>query len=390
MKLTDFDKTCLLTALENHKREKRAPINWRVGIRARFSQIPSELSTSDDKPLIQGFTETSWLNSTGKTEQLNLVSKAESNLRGFLQSRHIEDIEPARTTKIDPDVFMNLGYAFVTSRKKYSREETDKLLQEWQSKGLDCFIIPELGQGAALYELTAVELIPKFKKAMDTKNVPLNGPAGVIYGRIEDVIHEEALIKEARETVNQAFESLETEGLAVRVKGVHLCWNWNGLVLTREGVAVAEDLQFRLKMQSKEEKRPKLGIKYLVRCPGCTKIYYTTNDDFDPDRAVRGHDLDLLPEYQRMKWSKPFTNDAIGMNITCLCEQPLVGYNNLFLDGVLVDPADNADRSTGKIDDKKLLELVDEGKSQPKIAEIFGVTKQAVNKRLKYLQGEAE
>jgi predicted transcriptional regulator len=41
-----------------------------------------------------------------------------------------------------------------------------------------------------------------------------------------------------------------------------------------------------------------------------------------------------------------------------------------------------------KIIDRKLLRMVDQGKSQVEAAEFFGVTKQAVNKRLKELRGK--
>jgi ParB-like chromosome segregation protein Spo0J len=41
-----------------------------------------------------------------------------------------------------------------------------------------------------------------------------------------------------------------------------------------------------------------------------------------------------------------------------------------------------------KIDDRKLLRMVDAGKTQVEAAEYFGVSKQAVNKRLKELRGK--
>jgi ParB-like chromosome segregation protein Spo0J len=41
-----------------------------------------------------------------------------------------------------------------------------------------------------------------------------------------------------------------------------------------------------------------------------------------------------------------------------------------------------------KIDDRKLLRMVDQGKNQVEAAEYFGVSKQAVNKRLKELRGK--
>ena len=44
-------------------------------------------------------------------------------------------------------------------------------------------------------------------------------------------------------------------------------------------------------------------------------------------------------------------------------------------------------KSRHKINDNKLLTLVDKGKSQAKIAKVFGVSRQAVNKRLKELRG---
>lgn len=43
---------------------------------------------------------------------------------------------------------------------------------------------------------------------------------------------------------------------------------------------------------------------------------------------------------------------------------------------------------TGKINDTKLIRMVDAGVSQAKVAEGFGVTRQAVNKRLKELRGQ--
>lgn len=43
--------------------------------------------------------------------------------------------------------------------------------------------------------------------------------------------------------------------------------------------------------------------------------------------------------------------------------------------------------SNGKINDTKLIRLVDEGKSQAEVATLFGVSRQAVHKRLKELRG---
>ena len=41
-----------------------------------------------------------------------------------------------------------------------------------------------------------------------------------------------------------------------------------------------------------------------------------------------------------------------------------------------------------KINDRKLLRMVDQGKTQVEVGKFFGVSKQAVNKRLKVLRGK--
>lgn len=43
--------------------------------------------------------------------------------------------------------------------------------------------------------------------------------------------------------------------------------------------------------------------------------------------------------------------------------------------------------SNAKINDTKLIRLIDKGESQSKIAELFGVSRQAINQRLKELRG---
>jgi hypothetical protein len=52
--------------------------------------------------------------------------------------------------------------------------------------------------------------------------------------------------------------------------------------------------------------------------------------------------------------------------------------------------ADETVKQTGgKIDDEKLLAMADEGKPQTEIAKFFSVSKQAINKRLKFLKKDA-
>lgn len=395
MNLNETEKMFLLEALKNYQRGRHEPIHWRVGIRGRFGQTPSEVQVKNKAPLVNGFTETSWLNFKRLDELVTRINEAFGILRAYLESKHIEGLDWSRTnTVVDPHVFLSLGFVFITSKMKYSRIEAEKQLEDWTALGLDCFILPELDQVANLYELAALELVPKYAKAMDTVNLPRDEHSGAIYGEIKDCIADKNIVGKAEEEIGKAFSTLESEGLAVIVEGVHLCWSWRGIILTREGTIVAEDLKFRIRQQAKEDKKPKAGISYLVKCPVCRKIFFMTTDMFDPDRAVRGYDLDFLPKFKKLRWSKPFTNDAIGQNIICNCGAFLVGMDNRFLDGVLIDPADHTaeeseEESDEKINNEELLKLTDEGLSQTKIAEIFKVSRQAIHKRLRALKGDS-
>jgi len=124
---------------------------------------------------------------------------------------------------------------------------------------------------------------------------------------------------------------------------------------------------------------------------------------FRPDKPVTGEMLRLLPDLSKSTWHLNFGPSDAGEAICCPnCDEGLIDWDSgRFLEGTLIpsdEDTENINESEEaetdqpgaekkKIDDAKLLEMVDEGKTQVEAANFFGVTKQAISKRIKALRG---
>jgi len=146
--MKELEKQIILMAHKNHTHERRAPAHWRVGIKAHISQGPVELSS--ETKVIDGICENNWMRFSDANSIENLVSDAKNKLEGFLKSIHLEGVEWGRTSNIRPEIFLKLGFVFVTSNKIFERSKAESLMADWQKLGLDCFILAELQPGGDL------------------------------------------------------------------------------------------------------------------------------------------------------------------------------------------------------------------------------------------------
>jgi len=177
--------------------------------------------------------------------------------------------------------------------------------------------------------------------------------------------------------------------------------------LTKAGVSMAEQLKEAAYQAFLDEQASRSPRQSKIRCISCGEVLLHTNNRFRPDRSVSGDMLEFLPDLAQAGYSIQFGPNDCGDAIQCpACGEGLVdGSSFRFKEGVLVDPEDSeteeseninesesseelesSSQSKGKIDDFKLLELIDKGKNQVEIAEYFQCSKQAVNQRLKTLR----
>ncbi len=387
----------LLKALENragHGRDNVLP-KWRCIAIQRFDQTPAEIETVNAPEVATpAFGLSTMMTMVSAADIHNRASSARANLATRLEAARAKDPDFGSSRQVDPEMFIRLGFVWVGSRPKLSKADSEEVAKDWRNKGFEVFVHCQTGDGADLYELQAVNLIPKFAKKAQLDHLPSDSNRGIVFGTIEAAIPDEKIAAEAWKEVDTAFQTLESEGLVVRVQGVNMGARWQGISLSHEGLAVAKDMKFRLRQQSADDAKPKGVGPFHVCCPNCKQVFMKTTDMYTEDSPVHGYMLEFLPQYKKLKWSLPFMPSAIGQNITCPgCSCVLTGTNNRFLDGILTDPNEEEkadiqpDESTGgKIDDEALLKMVDEGKPQTEIARFFQVSKQAVNKKLKALR----
>jgi len=319
--MNELEKAILKKAHQHHVAEKRPPAVFRVTIRAFFQQRPVALAAEEG--MINGIFPDGWLCFIGhSSERVNSAIQARNALRNYLRSRRVDGIEYGRADLVDTEIFVRLGYVCEFSRKLYGLEDVVAQKSEWEGLGLDCAAIVEIQRsngpdpnGAALYSWEALDLLPDFEGTVATDRLTIRGQYGRPPGAIEHVVDADTAGR-VRPEVDRAFKNIEEMSLAVRVKGVNLHFRYDGLMLTRAGLQVAEE----------------------------------------------------LPEKEKQAaWEARFQSDP------------------------LVDSPDAESQSTGgKIDDQELLELVDGGATQVEAAAFFGVSKQAVNKKLKTLRGDSE
>jgi len=388
MELSELEKELLIKTFK--RVTENDVVSWRVAVRAQIDQTMTEAAAQTI--MARGVAHSHLLCASSDSQLSNAASGTLSALRG-----HLENLGSVRGVfdwgyggSKEPAIWRELGYVAHFSKRKSIRSEAEALQGRLTEMGLDCFIVAEMPALPAITELSVCRLIPRFAKEMVVDRLPVDQQNGLIYGSITDAIKDEKLAAEAKSTIDGVFEHLEKMTLVSRVNGVRLCWEWSGFVFTREGINVARDLEEQIRRRAKEDARVAPGI-YHVRCPACTRTEMVTTVDFDPDRPVRGWMLDFADKFKRLNWSLPFKPSDVGQNIVCShCQTVLIGTDNRFLSGVLVDQAAETEDVDGrKIDDEELLRLVDSGKSQVEIAGIFGCSKQAVSKRLKALR-EAE
>ncbi len=332
-----IEREILLAAYGNHKLERRIPANWRVAIRAHITQDPVELSA--ERKMINGINENNWMRFSDLNTAKNLVSDAKNKLEGFLKSHHVENIEPGRTANIRPEIFLKLGYVFVLSNRFYEKLKADDLMQEWKKLGLNTFILAELPPDADLFSSEALGLT-KYADLVKTVHLVRKGFSGRIPGSVEGVIvgEKKAVIEEAKKTVDTAFQALEKEGLAVRIRGFNLCFSWSGLALTRAGVAMAEKIKEGLYQEFLAEQAAKAEKQCKIKCLSCGEVLLQTTIRFRSDKAVTGDMIELLPNLSQSTWVINFGSCDTGEAITCPnCGVGLISQDSgRFQEGTLI------------------------------------------------------
>ena len=314
--MKELEKEILLKAFGNHELERKEPAFWRVGIKSYISQGPVELSS--EKKLIDGIYEPNWMKFTDLSPTKNLVMDAKNRLMEFLNSHHMEGIEPSRTANIQSEIFLKLGYVFVLSNRLYEKSRAESLMADWQKRGLNAFILSEIPPGSDLYASEALEFI-KYADLVQTVHLVPRGHIGRIPGSVEGVLvgEKETVIKEAAKLVDSAFQALEKSGLAVRVQGFNFCFTWSGLSLTRAGVAMAEKIQEDAYQNFLAEQASRAPEACKVKCLSCGEVLLQTTSLFRPDKAVTGAMLRLLPNLSESTWQLNFGYSDAGEAITC-------------------------------------------------------------------------
>ena len=332
-----IEREILLAAYGNHKLERRIPAYWRVGIKSYVSQGPVELSA--ETKMINGSDENNWMRFADLNPVKNLIGDAKNKLEQYLNSHHIEGLEPGRTSHIQPEIFMKLGYVFVTSNKLFERSKADDLIQEWKKLGLNTFILAELPPDADLFSSEALSQT-KYADLVKTVHLAPRGFSGRIPGSVEGVLGEKkSVIDEAKKMVDTAFQALEKEGLAVRIRGFNLCFSWSGITLTRAGVSMAEQLKEEEYQTFLDEQAAKAPEQCKIKCLSCGEILLQTTNTFRPDQPITGNMIEFLPGLAQAGWSVKFGPNDIGDAIMCPnCGSGLIDSDSgRFQEGVLMD-----------------------------------------------------
>ena len=376
----------LLQTYENYIHEARKPVHWRIGIKAYINQLP--VATSEDK-MIYGINEPTWLSFQNDTQAHNAASKAYSDLTQYLRSHHVEGVEPGFTNTIQPACFLALGYVCVVSKKFSTKDEAVSLKKKWEEMGLTCFLMDELSEGADLYASDALEFT-EYKDLIQKSHLIARGRYGRIPGGVESCLmnEKEDTILQAQKTITAAFQSLENQGLAVHVKGVNLCFEWDGIVLTREGARMVEVIKEKGRLDFMIEQETRRGKVYHVSCPSCGEVYFQTSALFDPTKRLTGSMVELLPNLDPAMWLN-FSGDDSGDSLACPgCESALVNSDGFLRPSSLVeldvfDTETSAGEPGGgsrKEIKNEVLKLLDEGLFQVDVANTLGIDKGYVSK----------
>lgn len=338
MEVAEFIENRLMEAYKIHNEKHRVPVTWRVVIRCPFDGTGE---VGDDRQ-VQGIPLSDWLRFKFPTEPAERARQTYQQLKIYLKGQKIRGVSWSATDLVDPEIFLSAGFCWAMSAALNTRSEAEALRETWASMGLDCFTLIDIG-GADIYG-TADQ-----------------GPEMI-----------------------EAFREMELAGLGCQVQGYNQGRAWKGIALTQKGVDAAEDLTERKRRELVDATKPEKPFISNIKCLQCGAICYRTTDAFEVGKLLKGSMLELLLEFQNQSWLKPFPDDAEGEAIICAeCGASLAGPNHRLPENCLVDEPP----STGRIDDEKLMELVDQGLTQVQIAEVFSVRKQAVSKRLKKLKG---
>jgi len=337
--ITDYQKEILSKAYTNHVQEKREPVTWRVCVKAPLNQRPVEMAGDDG--LISGFTQSQWLHFQDLSAMFNSIAGTKGMVERYLKSHFPNKIDWSQTNRLGPEVFFQVGFVYALSHAFFEKSKAEPLMEGWQAQGLDCFLHEELSEGADLYSYEAIE--GKHAKHIDTSHLSFIGDNRRISGSIEGVWRgkRKDLITKARSQVNEAFETLESEGLAIRIKGKHLFWEWDGISLTEAGVKLVEEMREAATEEPLREGQPEEipDDAVLLKCPECIGIYYRVTEKFNPDMECTGDMFALLPEYgpSGQNWQALNLNDS-GENIVCpSCGGLYVNPDGFLKEGVLIE-----------------------------------------------------
>jgi len=77
-----------------------------------------------------------------------------------------------------------------------------------------------------------------------------------------------------------------------------------------------------------------------VKCPSCRRIYYQTNEKYDPEKPLKGYMLDLVKPYNQRDWGKfdGQLSDDVSQMLCIGCGAPLAPGGKLIFADELTCP----------------------------------------------------
>lgn len=288
MNLTQTEKDLLMKIYNSRENNQPLPF-WKVAVRAAIEQPPVEVGGNSESGL-------SWL--AGCQTERQAIGRVEMTKLNFQAAlAEFPGLQIDRLT--DTEIFLRMGYVVAASDPYYVKAEAKAYQKALAGHGIEAFLV--------FY-------------APDKPDVLLEN------------------LK--KQPVKQIIE----KSLAIQVSGGLSFRPWEGVSLTKTGYDYVAQILLTEKRLEKQG-RQIAKKSYLIRCPGCKKIYHRTTDAFDPDEIAHGGMFELLPEYRT--WGPAWQSYVKFEALVCPdCEFCYVDGKGKLRPGVLVDPEPELNEAT--------------------------------------------
>jgi len=136
---------------------------------------------------------------------------------------------------------------------------------------------------------------------------------------------------------------LVNRGLAA--KQIDLFGNSNCIALTKKGYKLGKEIE-EWRRNEPLRKLKEAHIPRKIHCPTCHEELMQTRFTYVPGELVQGSMLTTYGTAADGNWSLPFNGNDIGKySIICPgCNGRLIGEDNLFLEGVLIEIKESSRR----------------------------------------------